>query len=350
MRLRNRAPKLSASPLSGIAVAGIFFATTAFTGCGAGVSNLLPSVSTPTSASNVPSGPILGYIFSPTDGTLRAMLGVRGSARVSTSIVPAGVYVAGDASTASNTALLEDENGSLFVFNLPLSQPTHLADGLPANVRIAFAPLGQTAVAYTPGSSNVTLISGLPGTPKAQSISLSGSSQLLSATVSDAGTIVVASQGSSTQVGTLSANGQFSRLASITSAPSFSFLTSSDDMLLADGGANTLSLIHAVSASPSVQPLGVTGLNNPVAVSASHDKHWAAVANGSDANVLRVDLSTGTPVAKLTCVCQPSQVSSLAGNAVFRVNSLGTGPVWTVDFSGTTPQLFFVPAIGQTTP
>jgi hypothetical protein len=278
------------------------------------------------------------------------MLGVRGSARVSASIVPAGVYVAGDASTASAAALLEDENGSLFSFNLPLSQPTHVADGLPANLRIAFAPSGQSAIAYAPGGSTVTLVTGLPGSPKAQSINYSSSNRLLSAAVSDAGTIVVSSQGSSTQVGTLSASGQFSRLTSVTSAPSFSFLTGSEDMLLADGGANTLSIIHSVSNNPSTQSLGVSGLNSPVAVSASHDRHWAAVANGADANVLRVDLTTGTPVAKLTCTCQPSQMSSLAGNAVFRVNALGTGPVWTVDFTGTTPQLLFVPAIGQTTP
>lgn len=281
------------------------------------------------------------------------MLGVRGSARVSASIVPGGVYVAGDASTASSAGLLEDENGSLYAFDLPAAQPIHVADGLPANLRIGFAPSGEIAVAYAPGSSSVTLVKGLPGSPQAQSISVAGSNRVLSAAVSDGGTIVISAQagsGSSAQVGTLSAGGQFTRIASATATPSFSFLSGSDDMLLADGGANTLALIHTVSSSPSTQQLGVAGLNNPVAVSASHDKHWAAVANGSDANVLRVDLASGTPVTKLTCACQPSLVSSLAGNAVFRVNPLGTGPVWTVDLTGTTPQLFFVPAIGQTTP
>jgi hypothetical protein len=349
MLLRFRSPQISYPTRWCIALAGVSLAGLTLAGCGAGVSNALPNATAPDS-SNIPSGPVLGYIFTPGDGTLRAMLGVRGSARVSASIVPAGVYVAGEASTASSVALLEDENGSLFSFNLPRSQPTHVADGLPSGLRVAFSPSGQTAVAYAPGGSGVTVVTGLPASPQAKNVGVSGPGRLLSAAVSDAGDIVVSLQGPSTQVGTLSASGQFSRIASVSSTPSFSFLAGSDDMLLADGGANTLALIHTVSSSPSVQTLSVSGLNNPVAVSASHDKHWAVVANGSDASVLRVDLATGASVTKLACACQPSQLSSLAGNAVFRVNSLGTGPVWTVDLAGATPQLFFVPAIGKTTP
>jgi hypothetical protein len=310
------------------------------------VSNQLPVASAPNS--NVISGPTLGYVFTPTDGTLRAMLGVRGAARLSASIVPAGVYVAGDASTASSAALLEDETGSLFAFTLPASQPTHVADGLPASSHIVFSPSGETAIAYAQGGSNVTLVTGLPATPKAQNISFSGTGHLYSAIVSDNGTIVLASQGSSMQIGTLSASGQFSRFAAVSATPSFNFLSGSDDMLLADGGASTLQLVHSVSSAPLIQPLSASGLNKPVAVAASVDRHWAAVANGADANIVRVDLTTGLPVQKLTCTCQPSLMSSLAGNAVFRVNPLGTGPVWTVDMAGATPQLLFVPAIGQT--
>jgi hypothetical protein len=257
------------------------------------------------------------------------------------------VYVSGDASTASGTALLADESGSLFAFTLPLSQPTHVADGLAAGSHIVFAPSGQTAVAYAPGGSAVTVVSGLPASPRAQTISISGSGSLYSAAISDSGTIVVASQGASMQVGTLSSAGQFSRFAAVSGTPSFSFLSGSDDLLLTDGGANTLSLVHGVAGSPALQPIGAAGLNKPVAVAASQDRHWAAIANGADSNILRVDLTSGTSVAKLTCSCQPTLVSSLTGNAVFRVNTPGTGPVWTVDLAGTTPQLLFVPAIGQ---
>ncbi|HEY5329349.1 MAG TPA: hypothetical protein VIJ79_05660 [Acidobacteriaceae bacterium] len=93
-------------------------------GCGSGVAKSLPGASQPPGA--VGAGAVLGYVFSPSDGTLRAMTGVRGSAQMSASIVPAGVYVAGEASVASKTGLLEDGSGTLFAFSLPLSQPVRL--------------------------------------------------------------------------------------------------------------------------------------------------------------------------------------------------------------------------------
>jgi hypothetical protein len=121
-------------------------------------------------------------------------------------------------------------------------------------------------------------------------------------------------------------------------------------VLIADSAANAVSVIHTVSTSPSSQPLAVTGLNHPVAVSASQDKKWAIIANGGDAGVIRVDLTAGTTPAKVLCACQPTQLSSLSGGSVFRVNNLYGGPVWIVDVTSTTPQLLFIPAIAKGTP
>lgn len=320
-------------------------------GCGSNTPNLLPVVPPATAASsNVPSGPILGYVFTASDGTLRAVLGVRGSARVSASIVPAGVYVAGDASTASSAGLLEDEAGSLFAFNLPQSQPIHVADGLISRVQIAFSASGETAIAYGAGSSSVTLVTGLPGSPVAQKIPVPSAAQVVSGVVSDKGTVVLVMQGASVAVGTLSANGGFSKFASPSAVPGLNFLPGADDLLIADGGANAVSLIRNVSSSPASQVLTVAGLNKPVAIAASKDRKWAGVVNGGDSNILRVDLASGTAVSKVVCDCKATQLSSLAGNGLFRVNPLGTGPLWTVDLAGVTPELLFVPAIGKTTP
>ena len=318
------------------------------TGGGSGVvSNLLPTVKP---ADTTPSGPVLGYVFSPTDGTLRAILGVRGSAQVSASIVPSGLYVTGETSIASSSALLEDSTGSLFAFNLPYSQPVHVADGLPANVHIAFSSSGQTAIAYGAGSSTITLITGLPTTPQIKTINVPATNPLASAVVSDAGTIVMASSGSPMSVGTLSPSGQFSRLTTVASLGGLNFVPGSDDVLIADSAANAASVVHSVSTSPSTQPLAATGLNHPVAVNASQDKKWAIIANGGDAGVVRVDLTAGTTAAKVLCACQPTQLSSLSGGSVFRVNNLYGGPVWIVDVTSTTPQLLFIPAIAKGTP
>jgi hypothetical protein len=274
---------------------------------------------------------------------------VRGSAQVSTSIVPAGVYVAGDVSTASSTALLEDGQGSLFAFDLPLSQPVHVADGLPAAAQVVFAPAGQYAVVYATGGTSITLVSGLPSAPQAQT--RTSANAVMMAAVSDQGTVAIAAKGSPTMpVGTLSAAGQLSSVASVAAAGGLSFMPGAEDLLIADSGANTASLVHAASTSPASQALTVAGLNQPVAIAGSADKHWAVIADGGDQNLFRVDLTGATAAAKLACTCQPAAVSALAGGGTFRLNTLYNGPLWTLDTTTATPQLLFVPAIVKGSP
>src|ERR1700722_5217810 len=95
--------KLRSAQRDGSTLALGLVASLAFLGCGGAVTNLLPGANKPTTG--IPAGPTLGYVFSASDGTLRALLGVKGSAQVSASIVPAGVYVAGEVSTAGSVAL-----------------------------------------------------------------------------------------------------------------------------------------------------------------------------------------------------------------------------------------------------
>jgi hypothetical protein len=314
-------------------------------GCGGAVANLAASASKPTTG--VPAGPTLGYVFSSTDGTLRALLGVRGSAQVSASMVPSGVYVAGEVSTASGTALLEDGTGSLFAFDLPAATPLHVADGLPAGAQVAFAPGGKTAVVYAPGGSSLLLVTGLPASPQVATRTLIGT--LVAAAVSDAGAVVVAA-GTPLKVGTLSAAGVFSPVASIAAMGGMSFLPGADDLLIADAGASSAMIVRGVSTGAAVQALPVAGLDRPVAIAGSNDGHWAVIADGGDQNVFRVDLTGATAAQKLGCACQPMAVSALTGGNTFRVNGLYGGPLWTVDTTSATAQLLFVPAIGKGSP
>jgi len=317
-------------------------------GCGSGIATGLPGPSQPLAA--VASGPVLGYVFSPSDGTLRAMQGVRGSSQMSASIVPAGVYVAGEASVASSTALLEDGSGTLFAFNLPQSQPVHVVDGLAAGVRIAFSGSGKNAIAYVPGGASITVMTGLPASPQVQKRAVPAGMQMVSAAVSDAGTIALAAESTPMAVGVLSAAGQYSSLVSVTALGGMSFMPGADDLLVADSGANTATLVRNASGSAASQALAVAGLNRPVAIAGSHDGRFAVIANGGDANVFRVDLTGATAAAKMTCACQPALLGQLAGGSTFRLNSLYGGPVWTVNLSSAAPQLLFVPAIAKGTP
>jgi len=298
----------------------------------------------------VASGPVLGYVFSPSDGTLRAMQGVRGSSQMSASIVPPGVYVAGDASVANNTALLEDGAGTLFAFNLPQSQPLHVVDGFAAGVRIVFSTSGKTAIAYVPGGASITVITGLPVSPQIQTRAVPAGMKMVSAAVSDAGNIALAAESTPMAVGVLSAAGQYSALVAVKALGGMSFMPGADDLLVADSGANTATLVRNASGSAASQTLAVAGLNQPVAIAGSHDGRFAVIANGGDANVFRVDLTGATAVAKITCACQPALLGQLTGGNTFRLNSLYGGPVWTVNLTSAAPQLLFVPAIAKGTP
>ena len=305
---------------------------------------MLPSASSK-AAPGVPGGAILGYIWSSSDGTLRPILGVSGSAQVAQSIVPSGTYVAGATSNASGLGLVEDQKGNLFLLDLPLSKTTSVATGLPAQAQIVFSPSGANAIVYATGGTIVTLISALATQPQTTSLALPSGVKLLSAIVSDAGTVLAATQASPVAIEVLSAAGQLSPVTTVTQPGGMSFLPGVENALVADGGKNTLSLLQNVSGAPAVQPLNVPGINLPVAVASSRDSRWAVVTNGGDKNILRIDLKDGTAPSKLSCSCQATQLSSLAGNASFRLNDPGNGPVWTVDLTGPAPQLLFIPAI-----
>ncbi len=333
------------APTRWLAAAAGLCCALSLAGCGSGVANVLPNAAAPTSG--VPTGAVLGYVFSPTDGTLRALLGVRGSAQVSASLVPAGVYVAGDASSAGSSALLEDASGSLFAFNLPQSQSLHVADGMPANAHIVLASSGRTAIVYAAGGSSLALVTGLPSAAQVQAIPLAAGTTIASAVVSDSGAIAMVSSATPAGVGALSANGQFSRIATVSAASSINFVPGTENLLIADSAANTVSLVRSINRAAALQTLTVTGLNQPAAIAASQDGHWAIIANGGDAALLRVDLSASAATTRIACACQPSQLNALSGGLAFRVNALYGGPLWTLDLSSATPQMLFVPAIAR---
>src|SRR5271165_3105501 len=157
--------RTTSSRVSRIGLAALVCVSAA--GCGtsfATVPSAVPSASTK-AAPGVPGGAILGYLWSSSDSTLRPLLGVSGSAQVGQSIVPAGAYASGAASTASGLALVEDGKGNLFLLNLPSPRPTVAAASIAPDAQIAFSPSGGVAIAYAQGGNSVTLISGLSAQP-----------------------------------------------------------------------------------------------------------------------------------------------------------------------------------------
>jgi len=293
-----------------------------------------------TAAGAVADGAELGLAWNAGDATLRPVLGVPGSAQFGASVVPAGSYSAAAFSPQSQLALVTDKKSNLYLLALPAAQPVLLAQGAPANAAIVFAPLGRYAAVFAPGASSAILISGLPQQPAAAQTPAGATVQ--AAAVSDAGTLLLAASTSGgTAITAITASGARSTVATLAGYGGMAFLPGSEDILLADSAANTLSRVH----NGVMQTLATAkdGLNQPFAAAASLDNHWAVTANRADGTLVRVDLTSATPTVRASCTCSPSTLLPLNGNAVFELTAPGTSASWMIEADDLTPRVLFIP-------
>ena len=313
-------------------------------GCGSGVHGAA-SAGVPASLLTVSAGPKLGYAWNETDKTLRPIMGVPGSALFGESVTPAGTYELGVADAGGTFALLLGASQSIYRMPLPSGNPVLIGSQAAEGATIRMSPQGAAALVFVPGSTAGTLLTQLSGTPSGKQVTYGA--PILDAAVSDGGNVAVAFKGSagvSVQVTPLT--GQPITMAPIQGFGGMSFIGGTDDLLLADSGANSLTRIKSASTSPSSAALLTSGLlKTPVSVAASRAAHWAVVANGADASVIRVDLSGGSPAQRTVCNCQPSIVTQLSADSAFRLTALKDGPVWIGDASVPAFPVLFIPAV-----
>jgi hypothetical protein len=120
-----------------------------------------------------------------------------------------------------------------------------------------------------------------------------------------------------------------------------SFIAGSEDSLIADSSANTVARFHnGVALTLATH---ANGLNQPFAVAASQDGHWAVAVDKADASLLRIDLTGATAPAQSTCACSPNQLSALNGNAVFEVAAPAAAPGWMIEADSPMARVLFIP-------
>jgi hypothetical protein len=284
----------------------------------------------------------MGLIWNPSDSTLRALVGVPGSAQLGPALFPANAYAAGAFAPLTQTALLIDPKGNLQIMTEPSLLPSTLAQNIPPTSVIVFAPRGGYAAVFALGSTTVLVMSGLPQAPALSTVNATAPVQ--GAAVSDAGTLLLASGGKSgVAVTSTNANGNRSSLATLGGYGGMSFIAGSEDSLIADSAANTLARYHGGVAS--VIANRTNGLNQPFAVAASQDGHWAVTADQSDGSILRIDLTGVIAPVQSTCACSPTQLSELNGNAVFELTAPAATPGWMIEADGPTSRVLFIPPV-----
>jgi hypothetical protein len=268
---------------------------------------------------------------------------VPGSAQFGASVVSPGSYSNAAYSAQGQVALIADNKGDLYLLSLTASsQPALLTQGIAQNSVMRFSPLGGYAIVYAPGASSATLISGLPKQPVASQVSAGAPIQ--AATVSDADTLLLATTAAGgIAINTITASAMRSSVATLAGFGGMVFLPGSEDILLADSVANTLARLH----SGTLQMLATSkdGLNQPLAVAASLDNHWAVTANRADGTLVRVDLTSLTPSVRSTCSCSPAALLPLNGNAVFQLTAPGTAASWMIEADDLVPRVLFIPPV-----
>jgi hypothetical protein len=312
-------------------------------GCGSGV--LESGSGSTTVPAAVPMSPQLGYVWNDTEGTLRPILGVMGSSQIGQSVVPAGLYTHGASSAVSGVALLEESGGTLDLMRLPDGRAVAVGTGFGSGLHIRFSPSGSAAIAFVPGVSEVSLITGMPSSPQVQSIALTAA--LLDGAVSDDGSVAVAMQAvGGVSLSVIAGDGKVVPAATAKSVGGLGFAGKSDDLVFADSIANTLTVVHNASTAPSaVQMRTENLLKQPVAVGASRDGRWVVIANSGDASVIVADLTMQMAAQRIVCSCKPTMVAQLAGTGAFRVTDIGSGPAWMLDATASAPKMLFIPAV-----
>lgn len=332
---------LRSAQIAGVVSLGMLLVS----GCGTGTSSLAgkgPGNSNTPSGTKISTGAQLGLIWNSGDSTLRTLVGVPGSTQLGPALFPVGAYAAGAFAPLSQTALLIDPKGNLQVMTLPSLVPSTVAQSVTTASVIAFAPRGGYAAVFAPGAASVLMITGLPQAPAVSTVSAVTAIQ--AAAVSDAGTLLLATGGNSgVTITSISAGGVRSTLASLAGYGGMSFVAGSEDSLIADAVANTLVRYH--SGAASILATHANGLNQPFAVAASQDGHWAVAADQADSSILRIDLTGVTAPAQITCACAPTQLSELTGNAVFELAAPAATPGWMLEADGPTSRVLFIPPV-----
>ena len=293
-------------------------------------------------------GPVIGLVHDRLSG-VRPILGIPGAATLGPAVLAqAGlesVALAPDGDCA--LAVLARGRQVLVLKNLSSAPSAAVLDVPAGPARIAFSPSGDAAALYYSDTARAEVLTGLPGsTSLAWSFDLAGVQGALAAlAVSDGGSaLLVAAAGEPAPVWLASpATGQ-RYLYATSASPSLTFLSRSEDVVIADASTGDVVLVHDPKGESRLTMIGgpAEGVSRPVAIAATRDNRRILVANAEPAGVVSLELAGDKPF-RLACSCAPTTLERMAGGTAFRLNESGNGPIWLLDTANSVPRIVFVP-------
>ena len=279
-------------------------------------------------------GPSLGLV--PDGAQVRAMYGMPAAGAVGAGISGGHSFANIAISPAQNYAIatLTDDGSTALV--LPSGAVSPIAGAAANASRIVVSPQGAVAALWVAASSQLQVLSGLPGAATIRSINATVFGEPTAFAVSDDGAVAgswadgVRVFGTDGSVSPVSVNERVLALA---------FFAQRDDLAM----ATSTRLLSAVGGTVSVLNQDSTGRrpDAPSGIAVSADNQWIAAALHGGI-VVAVNVATGA-VTKIDCGCAAEGVFPIGGS-LFRLTSRGvklmdasSGGVFVVPVAGGQP-------------
>jgi len=304
------------------------------------------------------AGPVAGFIYDSSGRALRPIQGVPGASLIGDPVNLGLDLSAAYISPRQDSAFVVSADGALHFFRL------NSAGAVEAGLsgisfipqRVVFSPSGTAAALFTP--AKIQVFQGLPGAPAlagAVTLPAAGGAQASPATaprsrqrtpatadfaLSDDGVYLLSVSGGSVRL--LSVNGQNRSLAPAGAGSLVAFAPGGHDAAVLDPAAGLL-LIRDASGAATPQTIAPPddSLVSAVGIGFSQDGGKLYVASAGAQGVVIFDLSAGSR-STIACDCTPATLVPMGG--LFRLNELGSAPLWLLDTGTAGPRIVFVPA------
>jgi len=282
------------------------------------------------------AAPSLGFVFDPPAHALRRIQGIPGAALVGAPVDFGFAVSAAYVAPRLDSVFVMAGDGRAHLFRLTADAPLERAvDSMGAPLRVVFSPSGSAAALYSPGS--VQVIKGLPDAP-AVSATISLHRNLRARrplpdtlAISDDGAYLLYGTGGPIELIGVAGNSR-----QIMAGALAAFAPGGHDAAVISSGK--LILFQDIAGAATERSFD--GIETPSAAAFSPDGQKLFVASATGRAVTTIQVATGDRSA-LACDCAPSALIPMG--SVFRLNELGSEPLWLLD-TASERGLVFVPA------
>ena len=277
-------------------------------------------------------GPLVGYVFDRGAG-LRPILGIPGAASIGEPIVAnTGIATAAVSAERNYVLVIAGDDRSLMLIDTGSAESRAIPDVAPGVDRVVLSPSASAALLYRKDLNRIDVIMGLPG-----NASLAWSADVtqepLALAVADDGEEFITADASS--VGRIARSGDRRHIAGGDTA-SVAYRPQSREVLIAERSGRLLTVRES---SDQVVLFTADRESFGDLIVVSSDRRRAYVASQSRIAIVPLN---GASADIVECACSITTLDRMEGESVFRLNELGSGPLWLLDGA----RIVFVPTAG----